>query len=296
MAFPIIPNAFTIRSPTDINLFPIGSTQTNKPLVFTTNDIQHIQSVGGTLRLKSEHITIEGSVNVVGNITNTTTNSIFKVEGPLRTDGETVTINGNLDVNGVVTINGSTRPLVLETVDPADTTTNHIQTSTGDLRLAGDTAVVINSNLELTGTLENITTTDSTILVKDNKLVLNATGVPTLDTATNSGIIVKSNAMVDDTISLLWNKTDPANSDPYWNLRGGGFSMQRTIPSAQWVPYSSRDTFTPTTDPIVEYRWVITSNETLQLQKIQGRVELTTNNFDNIYPTGAPIIMTEFSL
>ena len=183
--------------------------------------------------------------------------------------------------------------------------TSHVEATAGPLRLSGgDTnkTVQVLGDLQVVGTVDYITANATTLLVEDKQIILNQSDVSTDETANEAGLVVNGAKFDDDpsTISLLWNKTDSANSGPndvgsFWQLKGGDFSVSRVIPQLAWTsPFDSDETAGyQTTDQVVEFRFVITGDEKLQVQKVRGRKAVGSN----MASTGADkVVVAEFDL
>lgn len=171
----------------------------------------------------------------------------------------------------------------------SNSNSHHVKATSGPLRLKGgdaDSTVRVDGNLEVSGTIDYITTNASTIHIEDKQVVLGMSDNNDDDDADGAGLIVNGTKYETDpsALSLLWNKTDSAQASandaaPFWKLSGGDLSITRVIPQAAWEsPFHDDETAGyQNAEQVVEYRWCITHDEKLQLIKLRGRKELGVN-------------------
>jgi hypothetical protein len=262
----------------------------------------HVRASNGQLQLDTDQTTPgSGNINLnpgSGNVQVMTTTLEFLSGGDASQPANVRAMVANLDLVTYDTKDINLRPGgETHTLKPIifDSNTNnfHLEATAGALRIRGGDAnntVKVGGNLEVTGVLDYVTSQAETILLADKQIVLNnpSDGTTTNDDASGAGLYINGSEYeaTPESISLLWNKggstatpnysgTDMA---PFWTIRGGDFSVARGIDSAAWSsPFDGDAGLGVATEQMVEFRFHITKDEKLQIQKILGRNAVDTN-------------------
>jgi hypothetical protein len=205
----------------DLALSSSGSVVTNSLLKTTQGAIQsttgnlELNTSGqGDLRLYPGGSNSLVAVGAVGAGTST----VLQVNGGAITATKATTLSTTA---GDLTLSAATNVIV---TSPIETTNGSISSVGTDLTLNAATGhrVVVNGNLDVTGTLNYVNTTD--LLVEDKTVHLARSGSPgDLSTIDGAGIVVE-NSEAD--VSLKFNANAGA---PFWNVSGGDFFITRTL-------------------------------------------------------------------
>ena len=279
----------------------VGSHASGLELVSTQSEITLTteDSVSGTITLSpaTDIVSVVGTdVMVALDGTNTSTVVATAANLSLSTEstGTYVHINPKVATHTAM-------PLMFT----SNTVNYHMEALDGPLRLRGndpDNTTQVYGNLEVTGTLNYITANATTLMVEDKQLVLNQADISTDATADQAGFLVNGSdyEIEADHLSLLWNKTDSANavandSGSFWRFQGGDLAIARYIPELAWTsPFDAEEAEGyQTYDQFVEFRFAITGDEKLQVQKIRGR---RTTGVDMAITGADKVVVAEFDL
>lgn len=180
----------------------------------TATNLQLNTSGQGDLQLYPGGSNANVAISAVGAGTST----VLQVNGGAITATKATTLSTTA---GDLTLTSAANVVV---TSPIETTNGTISSTSTDLTLtaAAGHKVVINGDLDISGTLNTINTTDLT--VEDKTVTLAHSGTPgALSTVDGAGIIVENS---DADVSFKFR--DQAGV-PFWQLAGGDFHIIRTI-------------------------------------------------------------------
>jgi hypothetical protein len=219
-----VPFTLTSASTIALNTDGTAALSTNAPLITSSGSVEGTS--GLTLTTGSRAIALEPAsgqaVSTSAKIL--TTNALIEstVASTYSTDAGDLTLSpaGNLVV---------TAPLI---------TQSHITSSASQpLVLSGSSGTVqIEGNLQVSGTLEQVNTTQLNV---QDKTILLAGSAGSDALASGAGIVIDGSAYSTDSkaVSLLWSTATDNLPASYWNFRGGDFAFQRQTASNGDVPF-----------------------------------------------------------
>lgn len=180
----------------------------------TAGNLQLNTSAQGDLQLYPGGTSANVAIGAVGAGTST----ILQVNGGAITATKATTLSTTA---GDLTLTSAANVVV---TSPIETTSGAISSTGTDLTLtaAAGHKVIINGDLDISGTVTHVNSTD--LLVEDRTITLAHTASPgALSTVDGAGLVVDNS---DTDVSLKFKENSGV---PFWALSGGDFRVQRTF-------------------------------------------------------------------